>query len=167
MNDQPTTPAPQKLSRTQVARIERERVIVEVWNAGGLTMLEIAMRFESSRNAIGGLLHRARKRGIEVREVVLSRPPSRRSKRPVVEPETGTVEVSPVVGPAPEPLIVEPVEPVGTGHPTILTVRAHQCRWAVDRVREEWLFCGEPTRVGKSFCPAHHALAYTKRERTA
>jgi len=153
--------APQILEHRSIAEVR------EGWIAGR-SATEIARDLKTTRNAVLGIVHRARERGelwahtrAPARSVVRMRP---KRKRPPAPPR------APVAAPA----IVTPLAPHKV-HPrtriaamssqalpslnlSLADLGPRQCQAVTDDTRWAQRYCGHPKREGSVYCEGHHAL---------
>jgi hypothetical protein len=146
---------------------DRERLL-DLW-ASGATASEIAGELGVTRNAVIGVVTRARAKG-DVRAV--SRAPSGPRK-----PKAATVAVMPKpkaksfdrVLITPKPLVINvtappPVELPPAPEPVpLVDCRPGCCRWPVSRDERGHLFCDQPVELGQrpQWCAAHRAIGFS------
>lgn len=120
--------------------------IVRLWNDGE-SAAQIGRRYNCSRNAIIGVIHRLR----DSRKVLRHGPSSTRTPRHPV-PRERFVDVRPR-------LLKKP--PVDMEEPTVLGPLndfppPSTCRWTNDDVAKDFRFCGHPViKEGVAWCPFH------------
>ena len=124
--------------------------LVELHADKNLSMREIADRLafefevELTRNAIIG---RCRRVGLPTRPTGTPRPPIIPAQR------KPPLRIDAPIVPEPEPVI---------GRLTIYQLRHDTCRFVLGELadRPPYLFCGEPSNLGCSWCPTHYRTVY-------
>lgn len=125
----------------QIAEVRR---LIEV---DRLTARQASDRLGVSRNAIISVCHRY---GITMR------PPGVRLTK-TGKPIVRNRRVYPKMLIADEPTPIVEVQPL---YITLLDLKKNQCRYPVQE--RPYFFCGHQKQEGSSYCPAHHALCWTK-----
>jgi len=158
----------------------------QLWAEGHVTR-EIARRMRLTPNAVIGKSHRLdlpgrpspiRRAGVR-REyvpvaarcplVTLSSLPSVNSPMVVPAPTKAATPFTLAAGgqtvPAyvpfpPSPRTPKAPEKAALREPTP-SPTLRECQWPVTSARP-WLFCGDPTKLGSSWCPHHHAIVFQR-----
>lgn len=140
---------------------ERRAECVELWNSGKYSMGQIASHFQTTRNAISGLLDRAKGWGYAVltkkSDEIMIRVRERSS---AANRRIGASRLRPV----------SQVRPVGVSaaaasenfnpplRKNLLELGKGECKFPYGE--SNFSFCGYPTDPGKSFCPTHHKICW-------
>lgn len=124
--------------------------------AAGLSFSRIADEFDTTRNAIAGVIHRNR-----ILQMIARPAASRPSEKKVAmkKPEL-KLPPPPIVRPAPGPPPI--MRRVG-----LVELRRMECRWSVEEdldVIGHHRFCGAPTPFDQPYCPHHTAIAVSGRK---
>ena len=133
-----------------------------LWDEGHSTA-EIGRRMGLSKNAVVGKAHRLnlRARPSPIRAVGTGKPRCAASPRPK-PPTLGSLTAGPGVSPAPSPPAREIAPPIQRSSEP-LKLGTARCCWPIGEPgTSEFRFCDDVTAAGRSYCPAHCALAYAK-----
>lgn len=128
--------------------------VIDLWNAGGRSASDIARDLGiGSRNAVIGLLYRARAKGVYVETKVRTAPIEKRKR--VRERRMKTVPKLRLSPPPVEPAPVIPVVMLGL---SIMGLKRTSCRFIAD----DGTYCGLKA-LHKSYCPDHATVVYQPR----
>ena len=143
--------------------------------ADGKSAREAAEKIGCTRNACIG-----RSRRLDIRS---SAPSNSRPKKPKETPKPKAAPIPKPEVPMPKPQVSHRVElvfgdetlelkPLFAGAPeAIMALRPSSCRFPLgDPLKDDFMFCGETTLVGRTYCDCHMGIAYgpgTQSERRA
>lgn len=146
------------------------KAIVDAWNKGR-TSGELAITFGTTRNAIMGLISRARESGIKTRtgtknsSVITQKKPKPTLSAPKTPEAPKKLRYRPVkvkatiAPPRPKKAVRKlPTRPKFKGVP-ISDLLPNACRWIEGPSKPNALYCGEP---GFPWCKHHHQRVYVK-----
>lgn len=121
------------------------KTAVDMWNNGS-SAKEIAKEFGVTKNTVIGRVHRAREKGMWVKQKANpSKPKGPSIRRPKFFPK-----------------IVENAEKMLSPNTelTIYDLKPGQCKYSIgENEFHEYIFCGKATL--RSYCDEHHALCHT------
>lgn len=131
--------------------------IIELWNRG-LTSNQIGRKLEITRNAVIGVVSRARSKGVYIE----SRPPRRPPKPVSSAPKEKKIVVARRFIPK-ETVMPIRVEPLIDRDPKCFSdLNRNECRFAVNNAErgEKHMFCSAPTKPGEWLCEHHRRIVY-------
>jgi hypothetical protein len=141
--------------RNKAECLELAKHFVTLQDKEGLSSSTIALRFHITRNAVCGMVHRARiKLGMRRPPPSHFRPSPSRRETPSLASLDGSIAAPRPRKPRKPKAIPEPPKALG-GAFHILDLNDRQCRFATSSSGDHHLFCGAPVQGFSSWCAAH------------
>jgi len=153
---------------TMIAKVtENEQELLKLWEKG-LTGKEIAIKLETTRNAVMGKLHRLREQHVITYKNIATRTAairhSVRMKERAKEPQEAPklVEEKPIKEVVEEllPMILEELKPKDQDRRPVkfMDLSPSSCRYIISGfMPKEFMFCNEIKKLGSAYCEAHHS----------
>lgn len=142
--------------------------VVELWNQGTMTASEIAAQLGTTKNAVIGIVNRARAKGLITRPFDVTK--ANNAKQ--VE-QTAPIRITikkPTKSPTPlsaqeQPSLtwkVTPMPKAKTGK-YLWDLNDRDCRFPTSRTANHHIFCGEAIRDSRTrYCEHHHKVVWVK-----
>lgn len=146
--------------------------VIELWNAEKMTATEIGIYLGITKNAVVGIVNRARPKGLITRPIDQDKV---RNTKPAEKPAPKTEKIKKVFQKPSTPALarepssitwkVTPMpKPIVGKH--LIDLNERDCRFPIDRLEGQHIFCGEPARdYTTRYCAHHHKTVWVKREK--